>query len=265
MKLEIKKSENTKIFITSDTHYNHKNICSGETEWDSSRHVRTFQTVTEMNDLIVNSINSVVGENDILFHLGDWSFGGIEYIIEFRNRIKCKNVHLILGNHDQHILNNKDDIRNIFSSVHDGICELSLSINNGKHIEKTRHRIVLCHYPIHSWHKMDSGIIHLYGHTHSREVFNENTKSANVGVDGNSYEPYDLLYLIDKLSTHTIGHPIIVDDHHIPIQPIRIKYNGILNNYLGTAVSSDDEYYYAKFDFDKDKVIKVLKMNCTIL
>jgi len=31
-----------------------------------------------MNDTLVNNINEMVGENDVLIHLGDWSFGGFE-------------------------------------------------------------------------------------------------------------------------------------------------------------------------------------------
>jgi calcineurin-like phosphoesterase family protein len=94
------------IWFTSDTHYNHKNICKGVTEWsDADISCRDFQTIEEMNDAIVNSINKYVMENDILYHLGDWSFGGINSIWEFRKQIKCKNIHLILGNHDEHIFN----------------------------------------------------------------------------------------------------------------------------------------------------------------
>ena len=43
------------------THYNHKNICKGTTEWgDAELSCRDFQTIEEMNDAIVNSINKYV-------------------------------------------------------------------------------------------------------------------------------------------------------------------------------------------------------------
>ena len=44
---------------------------------------------------------------DTLYHLGDWSFGGIENIWNFRKRINCKNIYLVPGNHDHHIKKNK--------------------------------------------------------------------------------------------------------------------------------------------------------------
>ncbi len=59
----------------------------------------------------------MVKPNDIIYHLGDWSFGGHENIKIFRNRIKCKNIHLILGNHDHHISPIDSPYRGCFSSV----------------------------------------------------------------------------------------------------------------------------------------------------
>jgi calcineurin-like phosphoesterase family protein len=100
------------VWITSDTHYSHKNICRGTTEWRTEdgqipiSQTRDFATIEKMNASIVNNINEVVGQDDILIHLGDWSFGGFEKIREFWDRIICKNIHLVLGNHDHHIENN---------------------------------------------------------------------------------------------------------------------------------------------------------------
>ena len=108
-----------------------------------------------MNESIINGINWNVGQDDILICLGDWSFGGFEYIEEFRNRIVCKNVHLVLGNHDHHIERNRGDIRKIFTSVSDYETLI---------IDKRTFR--LFHYPIQSWNGMNNGDIHLHGHVH---------------------------------------------------------------------------------------------------
>ncbi len=97
------------IFFTSDTHYHHKNIVRGTTSWEKIepsmgiQRVRNFNTLEEHNDTLVNNFNSLVKENDTIYHLGDWSFGGHEQIKIFRNRLNCKNIFLIFGNHDQHI------------------------------------------------------------------------------------------------------------------------------------------------------------------
>jgi len=101
------------VWITSDTHYHHKNICRGVTNWRTKDgkipmdQTRNFQDLDEMDSVIINNINQKVGPNDTLIHLGDVAFGGFEKIGEFLDRLVCKNVHLVLGNHDQHITKNR--------------------------------------------------------------------------------------------------------------------------------------------------------------
>ena len=114
MKIVLEKGQS--LFFTSDTHYNHANICRATTSWVGADNLtRDYKSLDHMNDTLVNRINQLVGENDILIHLGDWSFGGFESIAEFRNRILCKNIHLTFGNHDHHSRRNKGDIQNIFT------------------------------------------------------------------------------------------------------------------------------------------------------
>ena len=109
----LKLDDKSNIWITSDTHYGHKNICRGVTDWRLPdglipvEQTRDFSTIEKMNTAIVNNINSVVGQDDILIHLGDVSFNGFDQIREFYNRLVCKNIHLILGNHDTHIEKNR--------------------------------------------------------------------------------------------------------------------------------------------------------------
>jgi calcineurin-like phosphoesterase family protein len=202
------------IWITSDSHYNHKNICRGVTDWrmpDGSipiSQTRDFPNLEKMNTMIVNNINAVVGQDDVLIHLGDWSFGGFDSISEFWARLVCKNIYEFLGNHDHHIKNNKNDIRDLFVSVDK---EEDQFIFAG-------HSIHLNHYPVMSWRDMKSGAIHLHGHTH---LTGDNRfghgKKMDVGIDGHpEFRPYNLLTevlpLMDKrpiMSEYTT-----VLDHH---------------------------------------------------
>src|SRR5687768_7511272 len=97
-------------WFTSDTHYHHKNIVRGCTEWEESpggQRTRNFDTLEAHDAALVENINKQVKENDVLYHAGDWSFGGIDSIWNFRKQIKCKTIHLILGNHDHHIENDR--------------------------------------------------------------------------------------------------------------------------------------------------------------
>ena len=217
MKIKLNKG---RIFFTSDTHYGHTNICRGVTNWrDENGNVpihqtRDFETLDHMNDKIVESINSTVGENDTLFHLGDWSFGGFDNIEEFRNRINCKNIHLILGNHDHHIERNKNDIQRLFSSVHQYL-RLQVSIMPGTKLYAGEMDLVLMHYPIASWHNMNDGVIHLHGHVHlPPDKKLSQGKAMDVGVDGNNLMPYSLGQIMKIMQTQPIAKLSLPQDHH---------------------------------------------------
>lgn len=207
MKIELK--PNQQLFFTSDTHYNHKNICRGVTNWtDADELTRNFETLDQMNDRIVKGINSVVGQDDILFHLGDWSFGGFESIWKFRHQLNCQNIHLVLGNHDHHIERNREEIRNIFSSVHQYL-ELEVVRN------KDKEKFVLMHYPIMSWNKMNDGVIHLHGHVHLPPNKRMGKgKMMDVGMDGNGLDAISMDEVIHKMSNQPIKSGFEFD-HHI--------------------------------------------------
>lgn len=197
---------NQKIWFCSDTHYNHKNICRGTTTWaNSDSKTRNFDTLEQMNDCIVTNINSVVGEDDILIHLGDWSFGGFESIYKFRDRINCNNIHLVLGNHDHHIYRNKNNIRNIFSSVNQ---YLELGVNK-------QHNFALMHYPIMSWNRINEGVIHLHGHIHlPHNLRIGQGKMMDVGIDGNNFFPIEMKEVLELMNNQSIKSGV-KEDHHI--------------------------------------------------
>ena len=58
------------VWITSDTHYSHKNICRGVTNWRTKdgkipiESTRDFNTIEDMNSVIVDNINSKIGPDD---------------------------------------------------------------------------------------------------------------------------------------------------------------------------------------------------------
>jgi calcineurin-like phosphoesterase family protein len=211
--MKIKLNPGQKIWFTSDTHYDHKNICRATTQWkDSDNLTRDFKSLDQMNDELVCWINNRVGQDDILFHLGDWSFNGFENIRKFRERIVCKNVHLILGNHDHHIERNKDNIQSIFSSVNE---YLSLDVKwQGK--GKFEHaQFVLFHYPIASWNGMNDGVIHLHGHVHlPKHLRVADGKAMDVGVDGNNMEPISMDEVLKIMSKQPIAKLSLPKDHH---------------------------------------------------
>lgn len=148
------KIEDRNIWFCSDPHYSHRNICRGVSSWPSGNYTRDFRNLDEMNGNLVRGINNNVKEDDVLFCLGDWSFGGSDQIHKFRNQINCKEIHLVLGNHDNHI-QNAEEYQYLFSSV-----------NSYLELEVNRQKLVLSHYPFASWNGLHKGWIHLFGHCH---------------------------------------------------------------------------------------------------
>jgi calcineurin-like phosphoesterase family protein len=164
-------------------------------------------TLEQMNSAIVNNINSVVGQDDILIHLGDWSFGGFENIEIFRNRIVCQEIHLVLGNHDHHIERNRENCKRHFVSVHDFL-----------RMEYLGHTYEMMHYPISSWNNLGKGRIHLHGHTHlphNKKI--SGGRRMDVGMDSHpEFRPYDFQYEVLNLMLKVpIGSEMGGMDHHI--------------------------------------------------
>ena len=212
MKLILNKGQ--KLWFTSDTHYNHANICSATTKWTDPVTCREFKTLEHMNAHIVGNINEVVGQDDILIHLGDWSFGGFEHIERFRNQIVCKNVHIITGNHDHHIENNKEGCQKLFSSVNKYI-ELSVKWNVGTPLQDDA-IFVLMHFPIASWNNMARGAIHLHGHVHFEPRLRiQAGKMMDVGVDGNGLYPISMNEVLKLMKDRPVKSVFTFDHHEI--------------------------------------------------
>lgn len=211
MKITLEKGQ--RIFFTSDSHYGHRGICRPTSHWEDTSKTRDFESLNHMNSVLVDEINNRVNENDVLVHLGDFSFGGFENIAEFRSRIICKNIHLILGNHDHHIQRNKSNIQSLFSSVQN-YAFLSLK-KPGKNKGMERFSFVLCHFPIASWDGMNSGVIHLHGHVHlSPHNKIAEGRAMDVGADGNEMTPYSLEEIMKLLKDRPIKRLSLPEDHH---------------------------------------------------
>ncbi len=223
-----------RYFFTSDTHFGHGNIIKycgrpflnqrdkdelakigvwhdGNWKGDrSSKHRISEEAVHMMNDQLINEINAIVGEDDILWHLGDWCFAGKhDYRTKaryYRDRIVCKTVNLIWGNHDDRC------IRDIFNETYD----LKAIRVPGMH-----EKIILCHYAMAVWDGSHRGNWHLYGHSHSEaEPWLERTmtgrKSLDVGVDNankilGAYRPFTF----EELQKYMTNRGGFAFDHHV--------------------------------------------------
>ena len=153
------------IWFTSDTHFGHTGILTHQLT-----RAANFDTVEAMDTALIDGINSVVGRNDELWHLGDFGWGAKKYG-HYRQRLNVRKLHVLRGNHD------RSSLRRYVSSLEMMVLRKFNDI-----------KFVLCHYPIYSWPARVHGAIHLYGHCHAMAEVHLDTvmphrRSLDVGVD----------------------------------------------------------------------------------
>ncbi len=130
-----------------------------------------------MNDELVRRWNAVVTPDDTVFHLGDVSFGTLnktEHILHALNGRKF----LVPGNHDDGLLGKKR-FRACFTGVLDPIFQALLAVPG----QEKPVMVVLSHFPLLSWNRMNHGSWHLHGHSHGGFPFNGLVRRLDVGVD----------------------------------------------------------------------------------
>lgn len=204
-------STEDKLFFTSDTHWGHSNIirfCN-----------RPYESVEEMNEKLIENWNNVVPEDGIVFHLGDFAFGGYPLWKSVCERLNGKK-HLIVGNHD--MKNLRAGAEALFDSVN---IQLQLNIDG--------RAVYLNHYPFlcygGAWRNADNAVWQLFGHVHSGpDSAGKDSDRLNhmfpyqydVGVDNNNYAPISWTTVQEKIAyqvEHGIQvHPIYDSKHTIP-------------------------------------------------
>lgn len=163
------------IWLTSDTHFFHERVI----EYSK----RPFRNAQDMNKVLINNWNSVVEKNDIVYHIGDFSFANEKLTTEIFYALNGEK-HLILGNHD---FRNITKYKKMFTSVNN-YYELNYP---GK---DRGSRMALFHYPIEFWNKRHYGSIHCHGHSHGSSPKTRNR--FDVGVDCWNYFPVSVDQII---------------------------------------------------------------------
>jgi calcineurin-like phosphoesterase family protein len=186
------------IWFTSDTHFGHANII---------RHCRRpFASVEEMDAEIIRRINERVGPEDLLYHLGDFSFRGGDPAA-YRARIKCRRIVLLLGNHDPQTRSGavRPEFAGLFHEVH-SLLRIKVPVAGVPQL------IVLCHYAMRVWDRAHHGAWHLFGHSHGSLPDDPCSRSWDVGVDRNNFAPLSLEEVTGIMASKTF-QPV---DHHRP-------------------------------------------------
>lgn len=160
-----------KIYVTSDTHFNHNK--------DFIYAARGFSSVEEMNDTIIKNWNSVVTDEDTVYMLGDVVMGeNLEEGLKLVTQLKGKKF-LAFGNHDTEA--------RIEAFKRNGIFE---DIQMGYRIKHHKRIYILTHYPTVTANGEDTRVINLYGHTHQTDnFFEERVYMYHIGMDSHNCTP----------------------------------------------------------------------------
>lgn len=206
--------DNKEIYFCSDPHYHHGSLVRGTSNWEDKSPCRNFDTLEEHNNALVNNINNIVGVNDILFILGDFSFGGyknnenIEKIKEFRERVNVKQLYLILGNHDAPI-RKSEELKSLFSGVFDYL-EVDVVVPSEKQgVKAHKQHIIMCHYAFRTWNRQRKGSWNLFGHSHNN--LEGVGKQIDVGFDTREdFKPYSFKEIDEIMSKKEL---IVTEKH----------------------------------------------------
>ena len=180
------------IFFTSDTHFGHSkiiNYCK-----------RPFSSIEEHDKTLIQNWNNVVGQDDTVFHLGDFAYGNSQFVSNIIKQLNG-NIILIKGNHD--LRNMNPTLYNMFS---DAVYQARILID--------KQTVYLNHFPFLCFDHGDINLykdnysIQLFGHVHSGSLTSsEDVNRLNilfptqydVGVDNNNFTPISWIDVKNKI------------------------------------------------------------------
>lgn len=189
-----------KIFLTSDLHVGHKNVlrfCN-----------RPFLDIKDMSKDLIENWNRVVGENDIVFDLGDmfW-FDSRHDVKKFIEKLNG-HIYKLPGNHDMNV----EHLFELCDPEKVTVCRgIVCAYIQGLNPEKPSkvYEVWMCHVPLSTWPHFEH-TIQVFGHIHSGPLTNNavdvpgkdlilTKKQYDVGVDNNNFEPINILDVYKKL------------------------------------------------------------------
>ena len=183
------------VFFTADHHFGHDKI-RGYTG-------RPFATVEEMDQALIDRWNAVVGPEDVVYHLGDFTL--TDSLSPWVHALRFGQLKIVPGGHDWRWLNHTE-----FMKLEPRVLVtpplVTLELPSGG---KWPLVVVLCHYPLLSWDRSHYGSLHLHGHSHGtipndlsgdRQLPPGQARGSriDVGVDCWDFTPVALDVLLEK-------------------------------------------------------------------
>lgn len=179
-----------KTIFTADCHCDSKTVMTMRGS--------SFASPADHDDYVLDKVNSMADRNDRVVIAGDFCSRGAEQLLA---RIVCRQVYLIIGNHDRAQAIKK------FKAA-----ELALDFKVGGVFT------YVSHYPHAFWPQSHKNSFHLYGHVHAEredwlDIALPGRRSLDIGLDNakrllGDYRPFTEEELYDFLSVKPGHDPI---------------------------------------------------------
>lgn len=206
--LKFNYNDRHKHYWVSDCHSYHDPKSWASPIWE----MRGYSSAEDCAEQQIQKINERVGEDDILWNLGDNFLNSTDdQVREWLGAIKCKNIKYLFGNHESVPYRlYKDEVLKQYNTD----CEVyPLKMGNveflGNHqeIQIGKQQITNNHFPLRIWHNDSRSSWMLSGHSHLQDVGrrpeSEYQKALDVGWDYKN-DVWSFSEIEDVMSTKSI-------------------------------------------------------------
>lgn len=182
-------------YICSDLHFGHENII---------KHCkRPFVDGKDMDSTLINLFQEKVKDEDHVYHLGDFMYGGKPKIGDFFNIFEQLpgKWHFILGNHDR---------RTLEKWRHELVKDKRIEeVEFYKRLVVDNTLFILFHYEMAAWDQKHwrkfpeatrkyKATYHLFGHTHSSPDRTFELDTMDVGIDTTEFQLFTFEEIVSK-------------------------------------------------------------------
>ena len=173
-----------KIWLWSDLHLGHEKIYKQPfpSAYDSTKPMRPFASSDEADNQMVVNYNKLIGQDDIIYFLGDIAFN--KKALSLVGNMKKGNKYLVMGNHDKFTVS---EYLKYFKKIY-GVAYIN------------KIGAILTHTPVHSC-LLDNTTrfnLNFFGHMHDRNLYDH--RYINVSVEQTNYSPKNLWDYKDRFS-----------------------------------------------------------------
>jgi calcineurin-like phosphoesterase family protein len=168
--LKYKYEDQNKHFFSSDWHVFH------DPKWEVPIwKMRGYESAEDSAEKILTKINEKVGENDILWFLGDMFLNATdEQCLQWLSRVNCQNIHTLWGNHSSNTFRiYRQAVLEKYGDPEIEVYPMRFNnvvfLGNYQEIYIGKKLIVLQHFPIKTWNNNSRNSFHLHGHSHNTD------------------------------------------------------------------------------------------------